>query len=685
MSIKYTIDGVEVVAEPSDTILTSATRAGIEIPTLCFDARTAIYGACGVCLVEVEGVPKLLRACSARPQEGYVVHTDTPRVDRARKTAFELLLSDHTGDCRGPCKLNCPAMTDCQKYVNEIREGRYKDAVSTVYEAFPLPASIGRVCPHPCEDACRRKMVEEPISIAFLKAFAADKIEADGNPYVVQCEPDTGKRVAIIGGGPAGLTAAYFLRRFGHAVTIFDQQPKMGGMLRYGIPEYRLPKAVLDREVKIIADAGVQMVNGVKLGRDIQFDALRDEYDAVLLALGAWKSMPMRVPGEDLEGVHGGIDFLERLGLGERPSIGKRVAVCGGGNTAMDCCRTAVRLGAEEVYVVYRRTRAEMPAADIEIEEAEEEGVTFKFLTNPIEFYGEGGHVTGMKLQVMELGEPDASGRRRPVPVEGVTEDIAIDDVLMAIGQGADCADAVDANLLTQRGTIACDELTFRTSIDNVFAAGDVTNRGAGIAIQAIAEAQKAALCINNYLEGDEVRAHIPYFVTQEKTPEDFEDRPKQSREKMPGLTPEERRDNFEPIYFGFTEEQALREASRCLECGCHDYYDCRLIRFANRFDVHPERFAGEKHDRDDVPVVRDIIVHDPDKCVLCGLCYRICDQEVGKTYLGLYNRGFSTVVNPMVPDEARSFCASCLKCVEACPTGAMKSIPATSRVTCIV
>ncbi|MBR3327437.1 MAG: FAD-dependent oxidoreductase [Atopobiaceae bacterium] len=685
MSINYTIDGVQVIAESSDTILTSAHKAGIEIPTLCFDARTAIYGACGICLVEVEGVPKLLRACSARPQEGYVVHTNTERVERARKTALELLLSDHTGDCRGPCKLNCPAMTDCQKYVGEIREGRYKDAVSTVYDAFPLPASIGRVCPHPCEDACRRKMVEEPISIAFLKAFAADKIEADGDPYVVQCEPSTGKHVAIIGGGPAGLTAAYFLRRYGHDVTIYDKRPKMGGMLRYGIPEYRLPKAVLDREIAIIEDAGAKMVNGVRLGAELDFDELRASNDAVLLAMGAWKSYNMRVPGEDLEGVVGGIEFLERLGLGERPLLGKRVAVCGGGNTAMDCCRTAVRLGAEEVYVVYRRTRAEMPAADVEIEEAIEEGVTFKFLTNPIEFYGEDGHVTGMRLQIMELGEPDASGRRRPVPVEGATEDIAIDNVLMAIGQGADVADAVSGDILTQRGTIACDEMTFRTAMDNVFAAGDVTNRGAGIAIQAIAEAQKAALCISNYLEGDEVRAKVPYFVKQEKTPEDFEDQPKQNREKMPGLSPEERRNNFEPIYFGFTEEQAQREASRCLECGCHDYYDCRLIRFANAFDVDPERFAGVMHKREDVPVATDIIIHDPDKCVLCGLCYRICDQEVGKTFLGLYNRGFSTVVNPMVPDEARTFCASCLKCVSACPTGAMKSIPAVTRETRIV
>ncbi|MBO7674318.1 MAG: FAD-dependent oxidoreductase [Atopobiaceae bacterium] len=684
MSITYTIDGVNVTAEPSDTILTSATRAGVEIPTLCFDARTAIYGACGICLVEVEGVPKLLRACSARPQEGYVVHTDSPRVERARKTALELLLSDHTGDCRGPCKLNCPALTDCQKYVGEIREGRYKDAVSTIYQAFPFPASIGHVCPHPCEDACRRQMVEEPLSIAFLKAFAADKIEADGDPYVVQCEPSTGKHVAIVGGGPAGLTAAYFLRRYGHDVTIYDKQPKMGGMLRYGIPEYRLPKAVLDREIKIIADAGVQMINDVRLGKDLDFDDLRQRYDAVLLALGAWKSYNMRVPGEDLEGVIGGIEFLEQLGLGERPTIGERVAVCGGGNTAMDCCRTAVRLGAKEVYVVYRRTRAEMPASDVEIDEAEEEGVTFKYLTNPIEFYGKDGRLTGMKLQIMELGEPDASGRRRPVPVEGATEDIAIDNVLMAIGQGANC-EGVDGELLTQRGTIACDDMTFRTAIDNVFAAGDVTNRGAGIAIEAIAEAQKAAFCINNYLEGDEVRRKIPYFVTQEVTPEEFEDRPKQNREKMPGLSPEERRGNFDPIYFGFSEEQALREASRCLECGCHDYYDCRLIRFANAFDIDPDRFAGIKHDREEVPVVSEVIVHDPDKCVLCGLCYRMCEQEVGKTFLGLYNRGFSTVVNPMVPKEAREFCASCLKCVEACPTGAMKSVPAVERVTQIV
>ena len=332
--------------------------------------------------------------------------------------ALELLLSDHEGDCKAPCSLNCPAGTDCQGYVGLIANGQYREAVKLIKEKVPLPASIGRICPHPCEQACRRKMVEDPVAIAHLKSFAADLDLRSWAPYQPECAPDTHRKISIVGGGPAGLTAAYFLRTMGHSVAIYDAMPKMGGMLRYGIPQYRLPKEVLDQEIAAIANLGVTMINNAKIGDGITLDELREGSDAVLVAIGAWTSSSMSVPGESLNGVMGGIDFLRHVALNEPSGIGERVAVVGGGNTAMDACRTAVRMGAKEVYIIYRRTRDEMPADALEIAQAEEEGVAFKFLTNPVEILGAGGSVRGVRLQQMALGEPDASGRRRPVPVE---------------------------------------------------------------------------------------------------------------------------------------------------------------------------------------------------------------------------------------------------------------------------
>lgn len=670
--INLIINGQNVAANAGDTVLDAAKAAGIEIPTLCHHESVKVYGACSLCVVEAEGCPKLLRACSAKVSDGMVINTESERVVKARKVALELLMSDHAGDCVAPCSLNCPAGTDCQGYIKAIAEGDDKKAVEIIKDKLPLPASIGRVCPHPCEPACRRKLVEEPMSIAFLKYFAADKDLESSAPFTPEVSEPSGKKVAIIGGGPAGLTAAYFLAVKGHKVTIFDAMPKMGGMLRYGIPEYRLPKAVLDKEIAAIEALGVELKNNVKIGETLTFADIREAYDATLVAIGAWSSMSTLTKGEELEGVVGGIDFLQTIALGNPMEIGKNVAVVGGGNTAMDACRSAVRLGAENVYVIYRRTRNEMPAEDIEIEEALEEGVEFKFLTNPDEYIGENGKVTKVKLQVMELGEPDASGRRSPVPVEGKFEELDVDTVIAAIGQKVNVKGFEELEL-NSRGIISADEYTFRTNLPDVFAVGDATNRGASIAIAAIGEANKAAGVIDSFLKGDCVPYIKPYVSQREVTKEELAGKEKKPRAKMKVRSADERKHDFAEINLGFAEEEARAEAKRCLECGCFDYKDCSLIRHANRYIIEPERFMGEKH-KSFVEQNLVSIERNQGKCILCYLCVRVCDEVANKGILGLVGRGFDTAVKPEFnnPETIRC-CLSCNKCAEACPTGALK------------
>ena len=685
--INLTINGKAVQAPEGSTILEAARLADIYIPTLCYDKAVEVYGACGLCVVEAEGIPKLLRSCAAKVSEGRVVNTESDRVVQSRKIAMELLMSAHDGDCVAPCQLNCPARTDCQGYVGLIANGEYEAAIKLIKNKIPLPASIGRVCPHPCEKACRRKNVEEPINIAQLKAFAAD-IDLKSESYLPDVMVRSGKKVAVIGGGPAGLTAAYYLNIMGHSVTVYDMMDKMGGMLRYGIPQYRLPKEVLDKEISIIEKSGVKLINNVKLGKDFTIESLKAENDAVIVAVGAWKSSSMRTPGEDLEGVYGGIDFLRAVIQKNAPEIGEKVAICGGGNTAMDACRTAVRLGAKEVYVVYRRTRNEMPADKLEIDEAEEEGVIYKFLTNPISFNGENGKVKSITLQVMELGEPDASGRRRPVPVEGKTEEIAVDSVILAIGQKLVQGDVSELEL-NERGNIAADEDFFTTSIEGVFAIGDATNRGASIAIEAIGEADRCAKAVDAYLNGKPLDTRVPYISKRNEKTIDYSDREKQSRISPKVLPADVRNKSFDEVSLGFTEEEAQKEASRCLECGCREYFKCKLLSVAQRYDINPERFAGEmpqKYSHDE----NSFIERNNAKCILCGLCVRSCREVADLNVLGLMGRGFKTDVSPAFSlplDQTK--CNNCGLCVQLCPTGALteksslvKQVPLDEKYT---
>ncbi len=686
---RINIDGKEVTALPGQTILQVASENDIYIPTFCYDERTEIYGACGICVVEAEGNPKLLKACATEVAPDMVIHTKSERITESRKTNLELLLSNHIGDCRPPCAKACPAETDCQGYVGLVSEGRYREALELIKEKIPLPASLGRVCPRPCEQECRRGLIDEPIGIAAVKRFAGEH-DLDGESYLPECAEDTGKKVAIIGAGPYGLSMAYFLRQKGHAITIYEAMPYAGGMVRYGIPEYRLPKEVLEEEIDLIRDMGVEIITNTRVGQDISFESIRKSYDAVCIGIGAWKSTGVHCEGEDTPGVIGGIEFLEKIERNEPFEMGKKVAVVGGGNTAMDACRSAVRLGAEKVYNVYRRTKEEMPADMQEIEEAQEEGVIFKNLTNPLQIHeGENGRVGRVTLQVMELGEPDASGRRAPLPVEGKTEELDVDMVILAIGQAVD-AKGIKGVEFTKKKGIVYDESTFMTKLPGVFAGGDCGNDKISIAVEAVADAKKGCDVVDSYLAGHVVAYRPEYTVKRtDITEKTFEDRERQCRPKMEHLSPEERKNNFIEAAKGYTMEQAREDASRCLECGCHDYYECKLYELANQYDVHPERIAGEveEHDFEDE---HPFIERDPNKCILCGRCVRACDEVMGVGAIGFVERGFDTVILPAMGHRLEETgCISCGQCVSVCPTGALmehlpleKQIPLQTTVT---
>lgn len=684
------LNGKIVPGIQGESILQLAARNGIEIPTLCNDPRLEPYTSCYVCVVEVEGLKGLQPSCSTKVTEGMRIVTHNDKISKARKTALDLILSNHYADCIGPCKQTCPAGVDVQGYISHIEKGQYHDAVALIKETNPLPAICGRVCVRPCEVACRRNLLDEgaPVGIDYLKRFASDIDLESPEKFVPKIKPETGKKVAVIGAGPGGVSAAFFLRKEGHGVDIFEASPKAGGWLRYGIPEYRLPNDILQKEVDNITELGVNIHYNTRLGDNIKFAELQKKYDAVVLAIGSQKGTNIGVEGDDAENVFSGIDFLKEMEVtGERFDFtGKKVAVVGGGNTAMDCCRTAMRCGAEKVFVIYRRTEKEMPANPIEIHESKLEGVEYHFLTNPIRVNkDEHGKLKSVTCLRMELGEPDASGRRRPVPIPGSEIDMDVDYILAAIGQKTDVNFTGDVNgsvkkgelKLNRWGDIEADPQTLQTGIENVFAAGDSVT-GPATLIQAIAQARVAAHSCSQFLNGEEIKP-LPYeffskrdnFRKQEN--EEYAGKySRQLREEMPTLDPADRK-NFREVELGYdSEEVAYQESMRCMECGCTELYTCDLKKYATEYHATQEGMKGEFKSFS-VDFRHPYIEIDNNKCVLCARCVRICRDVVGANALGLVNRGFETYVAPSMGDSlSDTHCESCGMCISTCPTGAI-------------
>ncbi len=488
---------------------------------------------------------------------------------------------------KAPCRLACPAGLNVQAYVQMVREGKYEAALKIIMEDLPLPGVLGRICPHGCEDACRRCEVDDPVAIRDLKRLAADQF--DPRAVKIDCLPPRKERVAIVGSGPAGLSAAYHLARKGVLSTIYEALPEAGGMLRVGIPAHRLPREILDREIEVITKLGVEIKTNTPIGPELTLeDLMKNGYSAVYLALGAHKGIDLAIPGEKARGVRQGVDFLREVNLTGTAAVGRKVAIIGGGNVAIDVARSAVRLGAEEVSIIYRRTRAEMPAWEEEVQAAETEGVTISYLAAPQEVLTSDGKVVGLRCIRMRLTEPDSSGRKQPVPIPDSEYEIEIDQLVPAIGQRPDLSALEDVTGLTfsRWGTTEVDAVTYATNREGVFAGGDLQT-GPWIAIGAIAAGREAAESITRYLDGkDMAQGRQPISRENPVYRPIPEAVPVQRREKMPELPAAERAGNFNEVELGYDVPSGRVEAERCLNCGyCCECYQCVAACLAEAVD----------------------------------------------------------------------------------------------------
>lgn len=665
-----TINGRSVEGSRGDTILNVAQLAGISIPTMCNDGRIKPSGKCGLCIVEVNGI--MVSACDTLASSGIDIITDSDDIKKRRQLLLTSILESHNAYCEPPCTYACPAKIDIPGYIALIAEKKYVDAITLIREKLPLPGILGRVCPHPCEDVCRRAQVDEPVSICSLKRYAADKAAEQGRYITPEKSAPTGKKVAIVGAGPAGLSAAFYLILKGHDVTLYESRKKAGGMLRYGIPSYRLPDEVLDKEIDEIISLGIDLKLNHSLGKDYTIGSLKDSHDAVFLSFGATLGKKMGIDGEDAPGIYPAVDFLERVNKKERVTVGNKVTVIGGGCTAMDAARAAIRLGAKSVTVIYRRSRDKMPATQQEVHETEAEGVHFKFLSAPKSVVTELGRVSALGVISMQLNM-GGGGRGVLEEVPGSEELVPTDMVLLAIGQDVEKRVFEDGLEASRWATVKITESTFQTNIPGVYSAGDCVT-GPATVVEAVAGGRRSADAIDLYLRGF-ANEEIALLI-KEDTPLMFNvsanPYSKDHRFSMPERNAADRLYDFDQVELGFDDETAHREALRCMQCGCQEAGVCKLQKYALEYGAGTIVFKEPTISGTNILDGSPFLELNKYKCIKCHACVNICNEV---QQLKVYTVGEDNYPDLLGKNYQDTECTFCGQCHNVCPTGALKDL----------